>query len=205
MPEHCGRLGGVGPVRTAASELVARYAVVLDACVLVPIALADTLLRLAERDLYRPLWSTRIVAEAIDAIVEIHPQIPPERVRTRFAAMGDAFEDACTEGWETLEHTVTLPDADDRHVVAAALRGRADAIVTANLGDYPTGLLAPLGMRSSTPTTSCSTSSTSPRGSCSTSSENKLPTPASLPWRPSTSSLDSPAAACPASPTKSAA
>jgi len=77
---------------------VARYAVVLDACVLVPIALADTLLQLAERDLYRPLWSTRIVAESIDAIVDIHPEIPAERVRARFAAMGGAFEEACVEG-----------------------------------------------------------------------------------------------------------
>jgi len=132
MRERCGRLAGVGPARTAASDLVARYAVVLDSCVLVPIALADTLLRLAERDLYRPLWSTRIVAKATDAIVDIHPEIPPERVRTRFAAMDDAFEDACVEGWETLEHTVTLPDADDPegHVLVAGtldLAGRAHA------------------------------------------------------------------------------
>lgn len=123
---------------------MARCAVVLDAWVLVPIALADTLLRRSERDLYRPLWSARIVAEATDAIVDIHPEIPPERVRARFAAMDDAFEDACVEGWETLEHTVTLPDVDDRHVVAAALGGRADAIVTANVGDYPTRVLGPL-------------------------------------------------------------
>ena len=114
---------------------MAHYAAVLDACVLVPIALADTLLRLAERDLYQPLWSARIVAEATDAIVVIHPELSPERVRARFAAMDDAFEDACVEGWETLEHAVALPDADDRHVVAAALGGQADAIVTANVGD----------------------------------------------------------------------
>ena len=82
---------------------MARYAVVLDACVLVPIALADTLLRLAERDLYRPLWSARIVAEATDAIVDIHPEIPPERVRARFAAMDDVFEGACVDvrTWST--------------------------------------------------------------------------------------------------------
>ena len=123
---------------------MARYAVVLDARVLVPIALADTLLRPAERDLYRPLWSARIVAEATDAIVDIHPEIPPERVRARFAAMDDAFEDASVEGWETLEHSVTLPDIDDRHVVAAALGGRADAIVTANVGGYPKRMLKPL-------------------------------------------------------------
>ncbi len=80
---------------------MARYAAVLDACVLVPVALADTLLRIAERDLYRPLWSARIAAEAIDAIVEIHPDIPPEQVQRRFAAMDDAFEDARIDGWET--------------------------------------------------------------------------------------------------------
>ena len=50
-----------------------RYTAVLDACVLVPIALADTLLRVAEKGLYRPLWSGRILAEAQGATEEIHP------------------------------------------------------------------------------------------------------------------------------------
>lgn len=125
---------------------MARYAVILDACVLVPVALADTLLRIAERGLYRPLWSARIVAEAADAIVEIHPDIPAERVQRRFAAMDDTFEDARVDGWEDLEDTVTLPDPDDRHVVAAAVRGRADAIVTANLSDFPLETLGPLNI-----------------------------------------------------------
>ena len=48
-----------------------RYTAVLDACVLVPIALADTLLRVAEKGLYRPLWSERILAEAQQATEEI--------------------------------------------------------------------------------------------------------------------------------------
>jgi hypothetical protein len=52
-----------------------RYTAVLDACVLVPIALADTLLRVAEKGLYRPLWSDRILAEAQAATEEIHPGI----------------------------------------------------------------------------------------------------------------------------------
>ena len=123
---------------------MARYAVVLDACVLVPVALVDTLLRIAERDLYRPLWSGRIVAEATDAIAEIHPNIPPEQIARRFVAMDETFDDARVDGWENLEQTVTLPDPDDRHVVAAAVRGRADAIVTANVRDYPSDVLEPL-------------------------------------------------------------
>lgn len=103
-------------------------------------------LRIAERDLYRPLWSTRIVAEAIDAIMKIHPHIPSGQVMKRFATMDETFEDACVDGWEDLEQTVTLPDLDDRHVVAAAMRGRADAIITANIRDYPVDALDPLNI-----------------------------------------------------------
>jgi predicted nucleic acid-binding protein len=121
-----------------------RYAALLDACVLVPIVLADTLLRVAERELYRPLWSARILAEAADAVLEIHPDLTPDVVAKRFTAMNDTFNDASVEGWEAFEATVTLPDPDDRHVVAAAMRGGADAIVTANVRDLPDEKLAPL-------------------------------------------------------------
>ena len=84
-----------------------RYTVVLDACVLVPIALADTLLRVAEKGLYRPLWSDRILAEAQAAIEEIHPGIDAAK---RFANMREAFDDALVTGWEELEGGISLPD-----------------------------------------------------------------------------------------------
>lgn len=122
---------------------MARYTAVLDACVLVPIALADTLLRVAEKGLYRPLWSDRILAEAQDAIEEIHPVIDAGK---RFTSMREAFDDALVTGWEELQPGIHLPDEDDRHVVAAAIRGGADAIVTANLADFPATALAPLGL-----------------------------------------------------------
>jgi predicted nucleic acid-binding protein len=123
-----------------------RYTALLDACVLVPVTLADTLLRVAERELYRPLWSERILGEAADAVLDIHAELAPDVVARRFAAMKDTFEDACVEGWEALEPLLSLPDPDDRHVLAAAMRGRADAIVTANLRDFPDEMLAPLGI-----------------------------------------------------------
>jgi hypothetical protein len=85
---------------------MARYAAVLDACVLVPIALADTLLRVAEKGLYRPLWSDRILTEAQDAIEEIHPGIDAGK---RFTSMREAFDDALVTGWEELQPGIPCP------------------------------------------------------------------------------------------------
>jgi hypothetical protein len=119
------------------------YTAVLDACVLVPIALADTLLRVAEKDLYRPLWSQRILGEAQAAVEEIHPGMDAAK---RFASMHEAFDDAMVAGWEELEPEIHLPDADDRHVVAVAIRGGAQGIVTANAKDFPAAALRPLGL-----------------------------------------------------------
>jgi len=133
---------GAASARRAPPDMP-RYTAVLDACVLVPIALADTLLRVAEKGLYRPLWSGRILAEAQAATEEIHPGIDAAK---RFAQMREAFDDALVSGWEELEGGLSLPDQDDRHVLAAAIRGGAQAIITANAKDFPAAALAPLGL-----------------------------------------------------------
>ena len=120
-----------------------RYTAVPDACVLVPIAPADTLLRVAEKGLYRPLRSDRILTEAQAATEEIHPGIDAAK---RFTQMREAFDDAVVSGWEELESGLSLPDQDDRHVLAAAIRGGAQGIITANAKDFPAAALAPLGL-----------------------------------------------------------
>lgn len=125
---------------------MARYSAFLDACVLVPVALADTLLRLAEAGLYRPLWSDRVLDEMVDAIGLIHPKLAWGRARSRADAMQASFEDACVTDWEELVAGISLPDPDDRHVAAAALQGRADMVVTANVRDFPIEVLEPLGL-----------------------------------------------------------
>jgi len=125
---------------------MARFSAFLDACVLVPIALADTLLRLAEADLYRPLWSDRVLDEMVEAIEVVHPDLALGAARARADAMQHAFDDACVTGWQSLESGIVLPDPDDRHVVAAAARGRADMIVTANLRDFPAESLGDVGL-----------------------------------------------------------
>lgn len=120
-----------------------QYTAILDACVLVPITVADTMLRIAEKGMYRPLWSERILTEAQEATEEIHPGID---VTKRLAMMREAFEDAMVTGWEELQNSMILPDEDDRHVVAAAVRGGADAIITANVADFPATALYPFGI-----------------------------------------------------------
>lgn len=127
------------------------FGAVLDACVLVPVALADTLLRLAERDVYRPVWTTKILSEARAAVLRVHPDLDAGRIDARLRSMNAAFEDACVEGWEPLVEGLTLPDPGDRHVVAGAIRGRAELIVTANTKDFPAAILEPLGLHARTP------------------------------------------------------
>jgi hypothetical protein len=62
--------------------------------------------------------------------------------------MREAFDDSLITGWEDLEGGLSLPDEDDRHVVAAAIKGSAQAIITANLADFPAAALGPLGLES---------------------------------------------------------
>lgn len=76
------------------------YTALLDACVLVPNSLCDTLLRLAERGFYRPLWSARILDETAWALRVVHPEIAHDRIRRRLKVMNATFEDAFVEGWE---------------------------------------------------------------------------------------------------------
>jgi predicted nucleic acid-binding protein len=120
-----------------------RYRAVLDTSVLVPITLADMLLRVADKGMYRPLWSDRILAEAQAAIAEVHPGFDAGK---RLASMREAFNDALVTGWEELEPGINLPDQADKHVVAAAVRGGAQGIITVNAQDFPAAALEPLGL-----------------------------------------------------------
>jgi len=125
---------------------VQSFAIVLDANVIVPIVATDLLLRLAEREFYRPLWSARIMDETFHTISKIHSEFTEVQIRNPLADMNEAFEDALVTGWEEIEVALDLPDMDDRHVLARAIVGGADAIVTNNLGDFPVAVLASFGL-----------------------------------------------------------
>lgn len=115
----------------------------LDACVLVPIGLCDSLLSIAFTGIYRPIWSDRVLDEVLRNVRDERP----EAVADRLAAMNQAFSDALVTDWERLLPAVPPGvDEKDRHVVAAALRGQANVIVTANLKDFPAAALEELNL-----------------------------------------------------------
>lgn len=131
---------------------MAKFAAFLDACALVPIAQADTLLRLAEIGLYRPLWSDMVLNETVAALETVHPDMKRSgAAHKRVDVMRRHFVDACVENWGQVLNAVQLPDPGDRHVVAAAFKGRADVIVTGNVKDFPASQLERFNLSAQTP------------------------------------------------------
>ncbi|WP_433347803.1 PIN domain-containing protein [Micromonospora sp. CA-111912] len=112
---------------------------VLDACVLVPSVLADTLLRCAEQDLYRPVWSEAILGEVRR---NLPPSVRGAKAERRIEVMREHFPEAMVSGYEQLVSQMSN-HPKDRHVLAAAVAADAEAIVTANLRDFPDHALAP--------------------------------------------------------------
>ncbi len=107
---------------------------------LYPAYLCDTLLRLAEAEAYRPLWSSDILAELRRNVAEAG--VPVDRVERRIANMSQSFPDAMVSGYESLIDGMTN-DPKDRHVLAAAVRANAEVIVTFNVRDFPEPVLKP--------------------------------------------------------------
>lgn len=119
---------------------MARFRVVLDACVLVPYQLADLLLRLADAELFEPLWSEDILAEVERTIIRLG--VPLEKAQRRVQQMRTAFPHAVVTDYQDMIATMRT-DPKDRHVAAAAVRGAAALIVTANIRDFPAEALQP--------------------------------------------------------------
>ncbi|HEX5504304.1 MAG TPA: PIN domain-containing protein [Thermomicrobiales bacterium] len=126
------------------------FGVVLDACVLVPAALRDTLLRAAQRGLYRPCWSEMILGE-VERTLTRTGLATLAGARRLVAILRDRFPRAVATGYERLIPGMVTRDADDRHVVAAAVAAHAQVIVTFNLRDFPEVGLVPYGLEAQHP------------------------------------------------------
>lgn len=118
---------------------------VLDACVLYPSVLREILLGVAARGIYEPLVSDRILREWTLATAKIGPA-------AQALAEGDAlmvkaaFPRALVREQPNIEARLSLPDPNDDHVLAVAIGGHADAIVTFNAQDFPRPVLADHGL-----------------------------------------------------------
>ena len=113
------------------------FVVVYDACVLYPAPLRDLLIRLGASGIVRARWSDTILNECFRNLGKQRPDLPPEALDRTRALMTRAVADCLVTGFEPLLSDLVLPDPDDRHVLAAAIRCGAQVIVTFNLKDFP--------------------------------------------------------------------
>ncbi|MDB5855287.1 MAG: hypothetical protein JWR22_3328 [Herminiimonas sp.] len=117
------------------------FTVIYDACVLCPAPLRDFLMRLALTDLFRARWTDMIQDEWTRNVLKNRPDLKAEDLERTRSLMNSHVRDSLVTGFEHLIPSVELPDANDRHVVAAAIHAGANLIVTFNLKDFPVNQL----------------------------------------------------------------
>lgn len=124
---------------------------VYDACVLYPFHLRNVLIQCAFDGLVDARWTDEIHAEWIRNLAANAPRTSIERLEATRDRMKAALPDANVVNYQTLITGLSLPDPDDRHVLAAAIATKASAIVTWNLKDFPAADLEPHGVASISP------------------------------------------------------
>jgi predicted nucleic acid-binding protein len=127
------------------------FVVVYDACVLFPNRLRDLLVRLARTGLFQAKWSNQILDEVFASVLAKYATLDPERLARTRRLMTEAVRDCIVDSYDELIGALKLPDPNDRHVVAAAIRCGAQVIVTFNLTDFPDDVLAPYDLEAQHP------------------------------------------------------
>jgi len=115
------------------------YTALLDANVLYPAPLRDLLLQLAVTDMFRAKWTSDIHREWMEALLRNQPHRDRAKLERTRDLMDSSTRDCLVTGYEALISSLHLPDPNDCHVLAAAIVGRCDAIITQNLKDFPEG------------------------------------------------------------------
>jgi predicted nucleic acid-binding protein len=130
---------------------VATFTAFYDANVLYPAELRNLLMHLALTGLFRAKWSADVHEEWISALLEMRPDLTRDKLERTRALMDLHAVDALVTGYEDLIPGLRLPDPNDRHVLAAAIRGQADVIVTMNLRDFPADVVGAFGIEAQHP------------------------------------------------------
>jgi len=113
------------------------YTAVLDACVLYPAPVRDLMLSLSVAGLFRARWTEDIHDEWIRNLLKQRDDLKPEALQRTRQMMDESVPDCLITAYEPFVESLVLPDPNDRHVLAAAIVGHADAIVTFNMKDFP--------------------------------------------------------------------
>jgi len=122
-----------------------------DACVLYAAPVRDLVLELAMAKIYRAKWTHRIHDEWMDNLLRKRPDLKPANLQRTRKLINESVEDCLVTGYEALADKLELPDPNDRHVLAAAIKGQVQIIVTYNLKDFPAKTLAEFGMEAQHP------------------------------------------------------
>ena len=119
--------------------------VLIDACVLYPTVMREVVLGCAKAGLFEVRWSDRILEEWARATLKIGPEAEVF-ARGEIAVLTTQLPDAIIPSHQGLEQRLWLPDPNDIHVLAAAVAGSCDAIMTINAKDFPRNVLAEEGV-----------------------------------------------------------
>ena len=130
---------------------MSHFTALFDACVLYPAPLRDFLMNLAITDLFRAKWTDEIHDEWIRNVLINRPDLTNDRLQRTRALMNSHVRDCLVIGYQDLIPSLTLPDINDRHVLAAAIHAGADVIVTYNLKDFPIAILEQYGIEAQHP------------------------------------------------------
>lgn len=128
---------------------MAMLRVVLDSCVMFPMYLRYTLLCTAEAGLYQPYWSQEILDGATRNLVSQGTMIA-ERAINLETRIKEAFAEAMVKVPVGLDEVMTN-HSGDHHVLAAAVKAKADVIVTSNLKHFKAKDLALWNIKAQSP------------------------------------------------------
>lgn len=118
----------------------------LDANILYSAPVRDIFLQLTITGLFRVRWTVDIHNEWIESLLKNQPSIKRNTLERTRALMDQEAGDCLISGYEKLISSLELPDPKDRHVLAAAIVGCCNVIITYNLSDFPQHVLAQFGM-----------------------------------------------------------
>jgi predicted nucleic acid-binding protein len=130
---------------------VTTFTAIYDACVLYPAPLRDLLMQIALTDVVRARWTDRIHDEWMRSVLKDNPHLTRTQLERTRDLMNANVRDALVTQFEPLIDGPDLPDLDDRHVLAAAIKCQAGVIVTLNLKDFPSACLMPYGLEAKHP------------------------------------------------------